>query len=170
MSKSIFSAPHFNDEAAAYAFVEAHLWVDGRPCPHCGVLDRSAPLKGKSNRIGLYKCYACRKPFTVKVGTIFEASHIQMRDWLAAIHLICSSKKGISANQLHRTLGITLKSAWFMSHRIREAMRVLRVSRQTVLQRVKCGELEAVHIVRGKQKGLRIKVIDRQPQLFSPTS
>ncbi|HTT98350.1 MAG TPA: transposase, partial [Rhizomicrobium sp.] len=93
MSKSVFSAKHFNDEAAAYAFVEAHLWADGRVCPHCGVVDRSGPLKGKSNRIGLYKCYACRKPFTVKVGTIFEASHIQMRDWLAAIHLICSSKK-----------------------------------------------------------------------------
>jgi transposase-like protein len=123
MSKSIFSAPQFNDEAAAYAFVEAHLWADGRVCPHCGVVDRSGALRGKSNRIGLYKCYACRKPFTVKVGTIFEASHIQMRDWLAAIHLICSSKKGISANQLHRTLGITLKSAWFMAHRIREAFK-----------------------------------------------
>jgi len=123
MSKSIFSAPQFNDEAAAYAFVEAHLWADGRPCPHCGVVDRSGPLRGKSYRIGLYKCYACRKPFTVKVGTIFEASHIQMRDWLAAIQLICSSKKGISANQLHRTLGITLKSAWFMAHRIREAFK-----------------------------------------------
>jgi transposase-like protein len=122
MSRSAFSAPQFNDEAAAYAFVEAHLWADGRPCPHCGVVDRSGALQGKSNRIGLYKCYACRKPFTVKIGTIFEASHIQMRDWLAAIHLICSSKKGISSNQLSRTLGITLKSAWFMSHRIREAM------------------------------------------------
>jgi transposase-like protein len=123
MSKSIFSAPQFNDEAAAYAYVEARLWQEGRVCPHCGVVGRSAPLKGKSNRIGLYKCYACRKPFTVKVGTIFEDSHIAMRDWLAAIHLICSSKKGISSNQLHRTLGITLKSAWFLSHRIREAMK-----------------------------------------------
>ena len=123
MSKSIFSAPHFNDEAAAYAFVEAHLWADGRVCPHCGVVDRSGSLKGKSNRVGLYKCYACRKPFTVKVGTIFEASHIAMRDWLTAIQLICSSKKGISSNQLSRTLGITLKSAWFMSHRIREAFK-----------------------------------------------
>ena len=84
-----------------------------RPCPHCGVVDRSGALQGKSNRIGLYKCYACRKPFTVKVGTIFESSHIAMRDWLTAIHLICSSKKGISSHQLHRTLGITLKSAWF---------------------------------------------------------
>ena len=120
---SIFSAPHFTDEAAAYAYVEARLWVDGRVCPHCGVVERSGALKGKSNRIGLYKCYACRKPFTVKVGTIFECSHIPMRDWLVAIHLICASKKGISSNQLHRTLGITLKSAWFMSHRIREAVR-----------------------------------------------
>lgn len=122
MSRSIFSAPHFNDEAAAYAYVEARLWKDGRVCPHCGVVGQSGALKGKTNRIGLYKCYACRKPFTVKVGTIFEDSHIAMRDWLAAIHLVCSSKKGISATQLHRTLGITLKSAWFLGHRIREAM------------------------------------------------
>jgi len=120
---SVLSAPHFHDEAAAYAYVEARIWTNGRVCPHCGVFDRSGALKGKSNRIGLYKCYACRKPFTVKIGTIFEASHIPLRDWLVAIHLICSSKKGISSNQLHRTLGITLKSAWFMSHRIREAMR-----------------------------------------------
>jgi transposase-like protein len=123
VSKSIFSAHHFNDEAAAYAYVEARIWADGRVCPHCGVLERSAPLKGKRDRIGLYKCYACRKPFTVKIGSIFEDSHIQLRDWLTAIHLICSSKKGISANQLHRSLGITLKSAWFLGHRIREAMR-----------------------------------------------
>src|SRR6266851_2797046 len=122
MSKSFLSAKPFTDEAAAYAYVEARMWPNGRICPKCGVVDRSGPLKGKSNRIGLYKCYACRSPFTVKVGTIFEDSHIQMRDWLAAIHLICSSKKGVSSNQLHRTLGITLKSAWFMAHRIREAM------------------------------------------------
>lgn len=123
MSKSIFSASHFNDEAKAYEFVEAHLWPDGPVCPHCGVIGNAGRLQGKSNRPGLWKCYACRKPFTVKVGTIFEASHIAMRDWLTAIHLICSSKKGISANQLHRTLGITLKSAWFMAHRIREAFK-----------------------------------------------
>jgi transposase-like protein len=123
MSRSIFSAAHFNDEAAAYAYIEARIWAGGRVCPHCGVFERSAPLKGKSDRVGLYKCYACRKPFTVKIGTIFEDSHIAMRDWLTAMHLICSSKKGISANQLHRILGITLKSAWFLGHRIREAMR-----------------------------------------------
>jgi transposase-like protein len=119
---SILSAPYFQDEKAAYEFVEARIWAKGRPCPHCGVLDRSGALKGKSTRIGVYKCYECRKPFTVKVGTVFESSHIPMRIWLQAIFLIASSKKGISSNQLHRTLGITLKSAWFMSHRIREAM------------------------------------------------
>jgi transposase-like protein len=123
VTRSIFSAPHFNDEAAAYAFVEARVWANGRVCPHCGVVDKSGALKGKSDRIGSYKCYACRKKFTVKVGTIFESSHIQMRDWLVAIHLLCSSKKGFSANQLHRTLGVTLKTAWFMGHRIREALR-----------------------------------------------
>jgi transposase-like protein len=125
VSKSIFSAPQFNDEAAAYAYVESKLWADGRVCPHCGVIEKSGALKGKTDRIGLYKCYACRKKFTVKIGTVFEDSHIQMRDWLTAIHLLCSSKKGISANQLHRTLGITLKSAWFMAHRLRLAMQAV---------------------------------------------
>ena len=80
-------------------------------------------MGGKSTRIGAYKCYQCRKPFTVKVGTIFESSHVKMNIWLQAIYLMCASKKGISSNQLHRTLGVTLKTAWFMSHRIREAMR-----------------------------------------------
>lgn len=119
---SVLNAPHFQNEEAAYAYVEARVWPNGRVCPHCGVVDRSGALKGKSNRIGLYKCYACRKPFSVKVGTLMEASHIPMRVWLQAMFLMSSSKKGISANQLHRTLGITLKSAWFLSHRIREAM------------------------------------------------
>src|SRR5882672_3951984 len=122
MSTSILSAPYFHNEAAAYAFVEARLWLHGPVCPKCGVLNRSGKLEGKSTRIGVYKCYECRKPFTVKVGTIFESSHIPLRLWLQAIYLIASSKKGISSNQLHRTLGITLKSAWFMSHRIRAAM------------------------------------------------
>ena len=120
---SYLSSPHFHDEEAAYAFVEARVWANGRSCPHCGTVDRSGKLKGKSTRIGVYKCYECRKPFTVKVGTIFEASKVKMHIWLQAIHLLVSSKKGISSNQLHRTLGVTLKTAWFMSHRIREAMR-----------------------------------------------
>ena len=120
---SILSAPHFHNEEVAYEFVEARVWPNGRVCPHCGTVDRSGKLKGKSTRIGAYKCYACRKPFTVKVGTIFESSHVKLHLWLQAIFLIAASKKGISANQLHRTLGVTLKTAWFMGHRIREAMR-----------------------------------------------
>jgi transposase-like protein len=120
---SVLSEPQYHSEEAAYAFVEANVWPNGRLCPHCGVFDRSGLLKGKSTRIGLYKCYACRKPFTVKVGTIFEASHVKLHVWLQAMFLLCSSKKGISSNQLHRILGVTLKTAWFMSHRIREAMR-----------------------------------------------
>lgn len=123
MAESILSAPQFQDEQAAYDFVEARIWPRGPVCPHCGGVERNGKMGGKSTRIGTYKCYDCRKPFTVKVGTIFESSHIPMRLWLQAIFLIASSKKGISSNQLHRILGITLKSAWFMSHRIREAMK-----------------------------------------------
>jgi transposase-like protein len=123
MSASVLSALHFHNEAAAYRFVEARVWPRGPMCPHCGGTERNSALSGKSTRIGTYKCYDCRKPFTVKVGTIFESSHIPLQLWLQAIFLIASSKKGISANQLHRTLGCTLKSAWFLGHRIREAMR-----------------------------------------------
>lgn len=123
MSNSILSQPFFHNEEAAYTFVESKLWANGVVCPHCGVIGRSGKLLGASTRIGVHKCYDCRKPFTVKVGTIFEASHIKLHLWLQAIFLIAASKKGLSSNQLHRTLGITLKSAWFMSHRIREAMR-----------------------------------------------
>ncbi len=122
MAKSVLSAPHFHDEEAAYAFVEARLWPHGPVCFHCKSGERVGKLQGKTTRPGLYKCYACRKPFTVKMGTVFEASHVELKLWLQAIHLICASKKGISSNQLHRTLGVTLKTAWFMSHRIREAM------------------------------------------------
>jgi transposase-like protein len=122
---SILDAKHFHDEYAAYAYLEARIWPNGPVCPHCGGVDRIGKLKGKSTRIGVYKCYQCRKPFRATVGTVFEASHIPLRLWLQAIHLMASSKKGISSNQLHRILGVTLKSAWFMSHRVREAMRVL---------------------------------------------
>ena len=120
---SVLDAKHFRDEAAAYKWVEARVWPNGRVCPKCGEVDHSSPMQGKSTRIGVYKCYGCRKQFTVKVGTIFEDSHIKLHIWLQAMFLIASSKKGISSNQLHRTLGITLKSAWFLSHRIREAMK-----------------------------------------------
>jgi transposase-like protein len=120
---SVLSAKHFHDEQAAYEWVEARIWPEGPNCPHCGGVERIGKMGGKSTRIGTYKCYQCRKPFTVKVGTIFESSHIPMNIWLQGIALMSSSKKGISSNQLHRVLGITLKAAWFMSHRIREAMR-----------------------------------------------
>ena len=119
---SILSAPHFHNEEAAYAYVEARLWPQGPVCPHCGGVERISKMGGKSTRIGTYKCYQCRKPFTVKVGTIFEASHVPMRHWLQCMFLMASSKKGISANQVHRSLGCTLKTAWFICHRLREAM------------------------------------------------
>lgn len=131
---SVLSALYMHDEAAAFAHVEAMLWPDGPVCPHCGVIGEAYELKGvrsKSSkkhpegkeRHGLKKCKACGKQFTVRIGTIFESSHIDLHLWLQAIYLMTSGKKGVSANQLHRTLGITLKSAWFMGHRIREAMR-----------------------------------------------
>ena len=120
---SSLSAPHFHVEEAAYEWVEARLWPNGPVCPRCKGTERITKLGGKSTRIGVRFCNACRKPFTVKVGTVFESSHIPLRLWLQAIALLCASKKGMSSNQLHRTLGITLKSAWFLSHRIREAMR-----------------------------------------------
>lgn len=123
MANSAISDNYLHDEQAAYDLVESVLWPDGPVCPHCGSMDRNSRMQGKSTRIGAYKCYACRKKFTVKIGTIFEDSHIPMRFWLQAIFLMASSKKGISSNQLHRTFGISLRSAWFMSHRLREAMR-----------------------------------------------
>lgn len=119
---SNLSAPHFHNEEAAYAYVEARLWPNGPVCPHCGGVDRISKMQGKSTRVGAYKCYQCRKPFTVKIGTVFEDSKVPMRLWLQAMYLIAGSKKGIPSNQLHRILGVTLKTAWFMSHRIREAM------------------------------------------------
>jgi transposase-like protein len=125
MATSVFNSKALQDETAAYRWVEAQIWPNGPICPHCGGVDRISPMKGKSTRIGAYKCYQCRKPFTVKVGTVFESSHVPMRIWLQAMVLMCASKKGISTNQLHRSLGVSLKTAWFMSHRIREAMRVV---------------------------------------------
>jgi transposase-like protein len=121
---SVLSDTHFHDERVAYAYVEARVWPNGPICPHCGNTDaaRMRLMAGKSTRLGVRQCNECRKPFTVKVGTIFESSHVPLRHWLQAMHLMTASKKGISSNQLHRTLGVTLKTAWFMSHRIRLAM------------------------------------------------
>jgi transposase-like protein len=121
---SNLNAPHFKDEQAAYAYVESWLWPTGAVCPHCANCDqgRIRKLAGKSTRPGLRKCNECRKQFTVKIGTIFEDSHAPMTHWLQAIYLMCSSKKGISTRQLQRMLGGSMKTAWFMGHRIRLAM------------------------------------------------
>jgi transposase-like protein len=120
---SKLSAPHFHDEKEAFSYVEARVWPNGAVCPHCGGVERISRMQGKSTRMGLHKCYQCRKPFTVRMGTIFESSHVPLHIWLQAMYLIAGSKKGISSNQLARTLGLTVKTAWFLSHRIREAMR-----------------------------------------------
>src|SRR3546814_7908314 len=125
---AILSDPYFHDEAAAFAKLESIVWPNGATCPHCGAVDRIGTLAGVKDkkgreRLGLKKCYHCRKQFTVRVGTVFEASHVPLHKWFQATYLLCSSKKGISAHQLHRTLEVTYKTAWFMAHRIREAMR-----------------------------------------------
>jgi transposase-like protein len=116
------SNPIYTDADAARAHLEALLWPNGPVCPHCGVIDNSTALNGKSTRAGVYKCRDCRQPFSVTVGTVFERSKIPLHKWLLATHLLASSKKGISSHQIHRTLGVTYKTAWFMTHRIREAM------------------------------------------------
>lgn len=116
-----FSAPHFKDDGAARAFLETILWPDGPVCPKCGVINHAYAIK----KPGVFRCAekGCRKDFTVTMNTVMERSHIALHKWLQAFHLMCSSKKGVSAHQLHRTLDITYEAAWFMAHRIREAMR-----------------------------------------------
>lgn len=146
---SILSSPYFHEEAAAFAHVESVLWPDGPVCPHCGVIDSAYKLvgvtprrkvKGKDGqplkdengdfvwkqspeRHGLWKCKDCSKQFTVRIKTIFEESHLPLHKWLQAIYLMCASKKGFSAHQMHRVLEVQYKTAWFLCHRIREAMR-----------------------------------------------
>ena len=120
---SRLSDAHFHNEEKAFSYVEARVWPEGPVCPHCGGFERISKMQGKSTRMGLYKCYQCRKPFTVRMGTLFESSKVALHVWLQAMYLIAGSKKGISSNQLARTLGLTVKTAWFLSHRIREAMR-----------------------------------------------
>jgi|SRR5665213_313467 len=130
---SILSKPYFHIEAKAFEHVEAVLWPEGPVCHHCGSVKKPYKLEGvrskasKKNpegieRHGLYKCSDCKGQFTVRMGSIFEESHIPLHKWLQAIHLMCSSKKGISAHQMHRTLELTYKTAWFLCHRIRFAM------------------------------------------------
>jgi transposase-like protein len=125
MASSVLSEDRFQNEDAAFAFVEDRLWPGGPTCPHCGNADpkRIRKMEGKTTRRGLYNCNECRKPFTVRVGTIFESSHLPLHLWLQIIHLMCASKKGVSTNQIQRILRCSMKTAWFLTHRIREAMR-----------------------------------------------
>jgi len=128
---SVLSKPYFHDEAAAFAHLEAVIW-SGRPvCPHCGACDRISaitPNEAKRVRMGLKKCGHCKKQFTVKVGTVFEHARMPLHKMLQAVYLMTTSKKGVSAHQLHRTLEVTYKTAWFLTHRIREAMRTTDLS------------------------------------------
>ncbi len=118
------TAPQFTDETAARAALEAVRWPNGPVCPHCGSVDDNVTkMEGKAHRPGLYHCKGCRGQFSVTVGTVYERSKIPLHKWLFATHLLAAGKKGTSAHQIHRMLGITYKSAWFMCHRIREAMK-----------------------------------------------
>jgi transposase-like protein len=131
MANAILDAEHFHNEAAAFAYVEALLWPRGPVCPHCGV-DRVGSIKGMTKpskkhpegqeRHGLRKCYGCRKTFTVRVGTIFEGSHFPLHLWLQAIHLLTSAKKGLSTRHIQRLFNCSMKTAWHLTHRIREIM------------------------------------------------
>ncbi|MEI9932237.1 MAG: IS1595 family transposase [Rhizomicrobium sp.] len=122
MANSILNAPQFQTEAEAFKYVEARLWPNGPVCPHCGEKEKVGRLNGKTSRPGLCKCYKCRKPFTVRIGTIFESSHLALHLWLQIIHLMSASKKGISTRQVQRMLSCSMKTAWHLTHRIREIM------------------------------------------------
>src|SRR4051812_46287026 len=134
MANPVLNHPRFHDEPAAFIWVEQIVWPNGPVCPHCGTgaerIGKLANQRTKASKAhpegksvcGLYKCYACRQPFTVRIGTIFEDSHAPLHLWMQAMYLLCSSKKGMSTNQLARTLGVHMKTAWHMSHRVRLAM------------------------------------------------
>src|SRR5256885_16214154 len=120
--QSKLNVAHFANEEAAIDYIESRLWPNGPVCPHCGTVGEASRSKGKTTRPGLWNCRACRKPFTVRMGTVFESSHVPLREWLQAIYLICSSKKGISTRQMQRTLGASMKTPWSLRHRIRLGM------------------------------------------------
>lgn len=117
------SNPIFHDAEKAREWLERELWPDGPICPHCGTIAEATLMQGKSHRPGLYQCNSCREPFTVTVGTLYERSKVPLNKWLAATHLLMASKKGISALQIGRMLGVSKKTAWFLCHRIRESLR-----------------------------------------------
>ncbi len=122
MAEAILNQPQFQDADKAREYLEALRWANGVTCPHCGSMGAHYKLQGKATRPGVYKCVDCSDQFTVTVGTVFERSKVALNVWLQAVHLMCASKKGISAKQLERMLGVSYKTAWFMAHRIREAM------------------------------------------------
>jgi transposase-like protein len=123
MRDTDYGNPIFHDETKARAWLEARLWPQGPICPKCGVVGEATLMQGKTTRAGLYQCNACREPFSVTVGTLYERSHVPLHKWLAATHLMMASKKGMSALQISRMIGVTYKTAWFLCHRIRESLR-----------------------------------------------
>jgi transposase-like protein len=134
MPNGVLDHPYFRDETEAYAKLESIVWPNGPVCVHCGVVGRSSRMGGNATRAGLYKCYACRQQFRVTVDTVFESSRIPLHNWLQTVFLIVSSKKGVSINQIHRTMGVTPKTAWLMIMRIREARRPS--ERRCTIQRI----------------------------------
>jgi transposase-like protein len=164
--KGILTADYFHDAEKAREYLEQKRWSNGIVCPHCGLLE-SYRLEARADskspvRNGVYKCKACRKQFTVTVGTIFEDSHIPLNKWLMAIQLLCSSKKGMSAHQLHRMLGVSYKTAWFMAHRIRYAM-----TQPPVVDKLK-GTVEADETyIGGKHHGKRGRGSENKTPVFA---
>ncbi len=138
MINTSLNAPRFTNEKAAIKHLEASRWPDGVNCPHCGSVN--VHRMGGETQAGMFLCNDCRDKFTGRTGTVMERSHIPVHKWLLAIHLMSASKKGVSAHQLHRMLGVTYKSAWFLAHRIREAMRndSKKVSSPHLVVRVGC--------------------------------
>jgi transposase-like protein len=170
MARSVLCEDRFQNEDAAFAFVESVLWPEGPVCPHCGNVDakRIKKMEGKTTRRGLYNCNECRKPFTVRMGTIFESSHLPLHLWLQVIHLMCASKKGISTRQVQRILSCSMKTAWHLTHRIREAMRdrgfnILGGAGQTVeIDETFVGRKEGVKVRRGPgHKNVVLSLVER---------
>ena len=164
--KANLMAEQFQNGDKAREYLEKMRWVNGVACPHCGSVEayrlEAKPESKKPVRKGVYKCKGCRKQFTVTVGTIFEDSHIPLHKWLLAIYLLCSSKKGMSAHQLHRSLGVTYKSAWFMAHRIRYAM-----TQSPVIDKLQ-GIVEADETyIGGKHRGKRGRGSENKTPVFA---
>lgn len=161
---SELSNPIFHDETKAREWLEARIWPDGPHCPHCGTFNQTTLMHGKSHRAGLYQCNACRQSFTVTIGTLYERSHIPLHKWLAATHLLMASKKGMSALQISRMLGLPYKTAWFMCHRIRESLRSTILEDGPLGGQNKVVEADETY-VDGKAKNRKGKVPPKEPVL-----